>query len=327
MEDSVSIIVPIYNVEKYLKKCFDSLISQTYNNIRIYAVIDGSPDNSLEIVHEYMKNDSRFVCVNKENGGYGSALDTAISMIESEYFLICDPDDWLANNCIEELYKKAKSNNLDICVGDKFNVYVDDESFNYSSTLQNNTMEYNRVYEGDDIRKFVDSRVSPHSKLYRTSICKDIVFEHKVSYTDFTLFLVALDRSKRVCYIDKPLSYYLCDRPGNTATDRKPQILNSYIKVWYSTFEQLDKSRDGRIIYKMYEQFKHILTEYSMFEDKQNVRQYYEDIVNMLSCLAPYSNKMFKLKGKNKKSLAFMYFFLNKISRNFAIKMFLFTRR
>ena len=82
----VSIIVPIYNVEKYVEKCLQSLLRQTFKDIEIWAISDGSPDNSIEIIKKYSKKDKRIKCVEKENGGYGSVLEYAIKKINTEYF-------------------------------------------------------------------------------------------------------------------------------------------------------------------------------------------------------------------------------------------------
>ena len=95
----VTIIVPIYNVEKYVSKCLDSLINQTMDEIEVFAIIDGSPDNSIDIVKKYASMDSRIKCFDKENGGYGSVLEYALDKIETEYFLICDPDDIYPGEC------------------------------------------------------------------------------------------------------------------------------------------------------------------------------------------------------------------------------------
>ena len=96
----VTIIVPIYNVEKYVEKCIKSLLSQTFKNIQILAVDDGSPDNSKDIIRKLSKKDDRVKLVVKENGGYGSVLQYAIKNIQTEYFIVCDPDDWLRQDLI-----------------------------------------------------------------------------------------------------------------------------------------------------------------------------------------------------------------------------------
>ena len=99
----VTIVVPIYNVEKYVAKCLDSLIKQTFKDIEIWAISDGSPDNSVNIVKRYAAKDDRVKCIEKENGGYGSVLEYAIKNIKTDYFLICDPDDWISDEAIETL--------------------------------------------------------------------------------------------------------------------------------------------------------------------------------------------------------------------------------
>ena len=121
----VTIVVPIYNVEKYLPKCLDSLISQTFKDIEIWAISDGSPDNSVKIIKEYEKKDKRVKCIEKENGGYGSVLEYAIKNIKTKYFLICDPDDWISEDAIEVLYGAAEDNKLDFVRAAYYDVYSD----------------------------------------------------------------------------------------------------------------------------------------------------------------------------------------------------------
>ena len=98
----VTIIVPIYNVEEYVAKCLDSLLRQTYSDYVIYAVNDGSPKNEQPIIDRYAAAyPEKVVAIRKENGGYGSVLEMAIARLDSEYFLVCDPDDYLADDALE----------------------------------------------------------------------------------------------------------------------------------------------------------------------------------------------------------------------------------
>ncbi len=98
----VSIIIPIYNVEKYIKKCLDSLIKQTLDDIEIICVNDGSPDNSMEIVNEYAKNDKRFIVLTQENQGTGAARNKGIDAATGEYIMFLDPDDWYEFDACEK---------------------------------------------------------------------------------------------------------------------------------------------------------------------------------------------------------------------------------
>lgn len=104
-----SIIVPIYNVEKYLLKCLDSLVNQTYSNIEIICINDGSPDNSLQILEEYASKDNRIKIINQENQGLSGARNTGLKNVTGDYVLFIDADDWLELNSCEILHNTIKN--------------------------------------------------------------------------------------------------------------------------------------------------------------------------------------------------------------------------
>ena len=116
MEDLISVIVPIYNVEKYLNKCIDSIINQTYKNLEIILVDDGSPDNSGNICDEYSKKDNRIKVIHKENGGVSSARNVGINNATGNWISFIDSDDWIEENYFEILLNKAKNENADIVI-------------------------------------------------------------------------------------------------------------------------------------------------------------------------------------------------------------------
>ena len=116
MNPQISVIVPIYNVEKYLAKCIDSIINQTLTNIEIILVNDGSTDNSRKIIDKYDKKDSRIKVIHKKNGGQGSARNAGLDIAKGEYIGFVDSDDWIDSNMYENLYNAAISNNADIVV-------------------------------------------------------------------------------------------------------------------------------------------------------------------------------------------------------------------
>ena len=104
--DKISVIIPIYNVEKYLSKCLDSVINQTYKNLEIICVNDGSPDNCHQILEEYKNKDSRIVVIEQENGGEGSARNRGIRAVTGNYIAFVDPDDWVELDFYETAIKK-----------------------------------------------------------------------------------------------------------------------------------------------------------------------------------------------------------------------------
>lgn len=116
MKKIVTIIVPVYNVEKYLDKCIESILYQTYKNLEIILVDDGSTDNSGKIIDEYAKKDTRIVVIHKENGGVSSARNAGLNNSTGDYICFCDADDYLMNDYVEYLLNMALTNDVDIAL-------------------------------------------------------------------------------------------------------------------------------------------------------------------------------------------------------------------
>ncbi|WP_052211986.1 glycosyltransferase family 2 protein [Anaerovibrio lipolyticus] len=118
---NISVVVPVYNVEKYLSECLDSLVNQTLKDIEIVCVNDGSTDNSLDILNSYAEKDSRIRIISTENHGYGHAMNTGFGAATGDYIGILESDDFTASNMYEELYKTAVANDADIVKSNYWN--------------------------------------------------------------------------------------------------------------------------------------------------------------------------------------------------------------
>ena len=116
MNELISIIVPIYNVENYLRQCLDSIQNQTYQNFECLLINDGSPDNSADICREYVEKDARFRYFEKENGGVSSARNLGIECSGGTYITFIDADDWVDSDYLEVLYNALIDENADISV-------------------------------------------------------------------------------------------------------------------------------------------------------------------------------------------------------------------
>lgn len=127
MNPKVSIIVPVYNVERFLPQCLDSLVNQTLQDIEIICVNDESPDNSGTILDFYASNDRRVKIVNKKNGGLSSARNAGLIHVTGDFFMFIDSDDWLDVNCCCEMYGVALKNNAD-CVACSYAKEYDNKS-------------------------------------------------------------------------------------------------------------------------------------------------------------------------------------------------------
>lgn len=128
--DLISVIVPIYNVEKYLRQCLDSLLVQTYKNIEVIMVDDGSPDNCGAICDEYAEKYNNFIAVHKENAGLGMARNTGMEHMSGEYVMFIDSDDYISADLIGNLYDAIKKNNVDIAKSGFYRVKDDGSIFN-----------------------------------------------------------------------------------------------------------------------------------------------------------------------------------------------------
>ncbi len=291
LKSDITVIVPIYNVENYVSKCLKSLLEQTYKNFVIWAVDDGSSDDSPKIIKKYANIDSRVKIIQKSNGGYGSVLEYCIKRITTKYFLVLDPDDWLKKTALSELHSFAITEDLDLVVGDRYNVYVDNYEKKYVKSCTNNlTIKSKVVYNSQNrIQEFSFFLVSPHAKLFKTEISKNIRIPHGVSYTDFVLYVLSLSNAKRVMYYDRALAYYLIDRPGNTTTTKKLSAIDDYLIGWNSVFDQLHKDKGtGVLLSRLYTQLKFIMYEYSKVLKEDVNKGYKRKILVAIKSLQSY---------------------------------------
>lgn len=330
MKTDITVIVPMYNVEKYVSKCLKSLLNQTYKNFEVWAVDDGSPDNSKEIVKEFADKDSRIKLIVKENGGYGSVLEYCIQRISTKYFLICDPDDWLREDALATLYSLASKNDLDLVVGDKYNVYIDSNNREYKKSVPDRiNIVPNTVYKDKKyIQLFSFLDVSPHAKLYKTSLAKKITFPHKVSYTDFVLYMVFLSHVNKIMYINKPLAFYLLDRPGNTATDIQPKVVDDHIVVWDSVYKQLNGSY-SILMFRLFEQLKFILKVYKKISYQKHSKIQLKKIQKSIQKLQAYKKQMEPISSVLSTNIGrIMYYgFMNHYLDKITIKIYLSLNR
>lgn len=113
----ISIIIPVYNVEAYIEHCIHNILSQTYRNLEVIIVNDGSPDDSIKIAKELTKDDPRFIYIDKENGGQSDARNAGLDIATGDYIFFCDPDDFMFEKSIENLYYASQLTEADIVVG------------------------------------------------------------------------------------------------------------------------------------------------------------------------------------------------------------------
>lgn len=265
---AITVVVPIYKVESYLRTCFESLLKQEFRDFIVMAVNDGSPDRCQEIIDEYTEAYPQMIHgIRKENGGYGSVLQLAIREMDTPYFLICDPDDTLAPNALKVLYETAQVSGADITIGAK-NILkegTDERSYDCSYNADYVRLTPNTVYNAgtDAFNDLLFINPSPHAKLYRRTLAEKIEFPTGVGYTDNLLFYISLLNSRKIIYTDLALADYLIDRTGNTMTDISRKAMSGQIAVFRSIARQAEAIGDvpGMFWYRMFESFKFMLYE------------------------------------------------------------------
>jgi glycosyltransferase involved in cell wall biosynthesis len=220
MSELVSIVVPVYKVEKYIHRCLESILNQTYSNIEIILVDDGSPDNCGKIIDDYGKNDNRIKVIHKENGGLSDARNAGMQYITGNYTLFVDSDDWLDRKMVEEMMGICKSHQADVVQSAFYYahedcLYYDNRFFSRKDTpviLDNPSLMYELVVN-NKVKNFA------WGKLYKTNLIKDIPFEKGVLFEDVFWAHKIMHRVNKYVIIHQPMYYY---------TQRNDSIVASY---------------------------------------------------------------------------------------------------
>jgi glycosyltransferase EpsH len=237
----VSLIVPIYNVEMYLERCLDSILNQTYNNIEVICVNDGSPDNSQVIVDK-LKIDNRLVSIIQANQGLSAARNTGLSKVSGDYVMFVDSDDWLYRNCVDKVVKQCLKYDLDALAFPYTKVFENrkEKQLVYKeSQLYCNNNEFIDGFYKDMLGPtrqllafphILDSRVTAHSKIYKTSLIDSITFTDtkKVGTEDLLFNVQALASVDKFMYFDEELYFYNKCNEGSLTSTYKERLINQW---------------------------------------------------------------------------------------------------
>lgn len=209
----ISIIVPVYKVEKYLHRCIDSILAQTHTNLELILVDDGSPDRCGEICEAYARRDNRIKVIHKENGGLSDArnagLDWMYANSDAEYISFVDSDDYIHPQMYEKMLQVTERENSDIVACTYSSVFIDeDQKFAQYAPVDTTTVEscvaLERFYE--QYYEFI--WVSVCTKIYRRSIFETLRFRKGIIFEDQDVFPYIIDAAKRITVLPYPFYYY-----------------------------------------------------------------------------------------------------------------------
>ncbi len=238
MSDLITVIMPVYNVKEYLERSVESVLEQTYSNLEIILVDDGSTDGSADICDAYAQRDGRVIVIHKENQGAASARNAGLDIAKGRYIGFVDSDDWADKTMFEELYVLLKETGADIsfCVNKRV----------YREKWDNEPSEGNVILEGRDIlTSFVEPTYKPHilkavwDKLYTKEIIGDIRFRIG-QHEDGDFNTKILCKAQKVAFCGKVLYYYLDERPGSvTNTGISERIFKDRLPVLLEQIKDL----------------------------------------------------------------------------------------
>ena len=213
----VSVIIPVYNVEKYLRQCLDSIVKQTLREIEIICINDGSTDSSLQILEEYAAKDERIIVLSQENKGVSAARNKGLKIARAPYVYFVDSDDWIDLSCLEKLYAKMLETKADICplgiwAYDNTLKKIENNHYFDMTCFQNRPSE---ICRWPDIKSVIFRRWGPFFQGCRTEFLRqhNILFPDRVKYEDVMFHIKSMILAEKIAFCDENLAYYRRNRP------------------------------------------------------------------------------------------------------------------
>ena len=214
----VSVVMPIYNAEKFLNKSLESVLNQTLNDIEVICINDGSTDDSLNIINRFAKNDKRIIIFNKNNSGYGNTMNIGIKLAKGEYIGILEPDDFMEYDMLENLYIEAKKDDLDVVKSNYFNFKDSSNTNNFVDVLCN--FNYNKILSAEHNEYICYMRPCIWSAIYK----RKLLIENKIffnetpgaSYQDTAFAFKIWVNAKKVKFIKNAYLHYRIDNENSS---------------------------------------------------------------------------------------------------------------
>lgn len=329
MKNKVSIIIPVYNAEKYISRCIESVLEQSYKNIEIILVNDGSKDNSLNILKKFDSISEKIVVIDKKNSGVSETRNKGIETASGDFILFLDADDYLDKNYVENLLKTIKKNNADLIITG-FKEIKEDK-------IECKSLYKNKINDSDSIDITYPKKIHDYVSTIEFNPCwkmmisskligeYQIKFDNSIKYGEDMLFSFKcyINSKKTIYYLNYGYNYYI----NNCSAMNKKNLTS--LKKYYSdnikTFDIisdsiiLNKEDYNALIYKTLQVFKGItgkLIEYcdnynEFKKEYKNIRKYYDKLFKKFSYKFKY-----KIEGLLililKHKLNYLYFLLRK---------------
>lgn len=289
-----SVIVPIYNVEKHLRKCLDSILLQTFQDFEIIAVNDGSTDNSKQILEEYVQEHTNIVAIHKVNGGLGDARNCGVKAAKGEYLFFVDSDDYIHPTMLENMIQKAEKEQLDLVVCDTI----------LQSEHASTRLKSNLNYTTDTVKSYIITHPMACIRMVKRQIMNQVSFHKNIYYEDLHLMPLLALYTKRIGFVEEGLYYYV---------QHMGSIMNQKVfhKKLLDIFEVVNHVKEAYMKANQFECYHdeieylyivHLLRSATLrFLDYKNTKQYVKQILEVMKQEFPHWKKNPYLKKSSKK--------------------------
>ena len=239
MQKLVSIVIPVYNVKKYLSRCIDSIISQTYHNLEILLIDDGSTDGSAHICDEYASKDNRIRVVHKKNGGVSSARNTGLELAKGDYIGFVDSDDYIHPNMYQVLVNNIEIENADIAICG----FYDEKSPEIFVPYWNEKIKLN-INETEQLEYLLQNKYytcSCWDKLFKKDLLNGLYLEQDITqYEDLLFVYEAMKKSQKAIFTSEAY-YYYCTNQGSASTVAFNDSMMAIIDVSETILNDIEK--------------------------------------------------------------------------------------
>lgn len=296
--EQISIIIPMYNAEKQIQKCIDSLLGQTYGNFEIIIVNDGSKDKSLDVCKAAYGDDCRVKIIDKPNGGVSDARNVGLRAVSGKYVTFVDADDWVDPTYLSCLYDNLAQNNADICTLD-YKVITT----NPAKIIKNNTDKKEVLPSHTVLERFFDAKIPTFAcaKLYRQEIIEGLEFPLGIKIGEDALFVYhALQRAKTVCILPDQLYNYWLDNTSGATNNffrrydyNTPHFATLILRDLEKTTPNLLRQASNLLMQPAIRSF------FGYISNKKDSLQYFKDLCETLQTIfryADHTKKYYKYK-------------------------------
>lgn len=280
--DLISIIIPVYKVEKYLEKCIESVLKQTYTNLQIILVDDGSPDNCGKICDEYAKKDPRIEVIHKVNGGLSDARNVGIAKAKGKYIGFVDSDDYIKEDMYEILINLIKEYDADVSICNLYDVIDGKE---YIRNNENGIQEYSRLEILKEV--LLDKNIQSYAwnKLYKKELFDEIKYPIGKKYEDIGTTFYVFEKCNKIVVTSEPEYYYL-KRSDSLVNNVTESTVLDYTDIIIQRYLYTQKNIEELRKYNNYYLAKTLITAHNDIEQlgsiSEKMQEKYKELYNLV---------------------------------------------